>query len=184
VNEIEIAYTRPPDRVTIFRQQLVHRAAACVVTLLEQADVVRPVTVRGKTVLEPGAPIVWFTFPGTWHDVGRFHTADGRFTGFYANILTPVDSIGSNRWSTTDLFLDVWLDEGGTELLDAAELAAALEAGWVTPANARRARAEADGLLRAAQAGTWPPAVCREWTLDRARGALAGPRGTRDGDTV
>ena len=54
------------------------------------AGVTRPTVVNGRAVLEPGAPVVWFTFPGRHHDIGRFHTADGTFTGCYANILTPV----------------------------------------------------------------------------------------------
>jgi predicted RNA-binding protein associated with RNAse of E/G family len=55
------------------------------------AGVTRPTVVNGRAVLEPGAPVVWFTFPGRHHDIGRFHTADGAFTGCYANILTPVE---------------------------------------------------------------------------------------------
>ncbi len=55
------------------------------------AGVSRPTVVAGRTVLEPGSPVVWFTFPGRHHDIGRFHTPDGRFTGYYANILTTVE---------------------------------------------------------------------------------------------
>src|SRR5690606_1976306 len=90
LTEVEIHYTRPPGRTTVFRQHVVQRTSGCVVTLLEHTDIAKPIMVRGVTVLEPGAPVVWFTFPGLWHDVGRFHTAAGRFTGFYANVLTPV----------------------------------------------------------------------------------------------
>lgn len=179
---VEIHYTRPPDRTTVFRQHIVARTEECIVTLLEHTELTRPVTVRGRPVLERGAPAVWFTFPGAWHDAGRFHTSDDRFTGYYANVLTPVQFISPRHWQTTDLFLDVWLDEQGTELLDEAELEDALRAGFVAPGDAERARAEATRLIDAAAAGRWPPRVCDEWTLERARAVLRG--GTPNGAAV
>lgn len=183
MTEVEIHYTRPPGRITVFHQHIVERTDECIVTLLDHTDIRRPVTVRGAAVLEPGAPVVWFTFPDLWHDIGRFHTADGRFTGFYANVLTPVQFITPTRWATTDLFLDVWLDEKGAELLDVEELNAALGERIVTSDDAERARAEAAALLKAAGEGTWPPAICREWTLERAQAAVHGS-GTRGGTAV
>jgi predicted RNA-binding protein associated with RNAse of E/G family len=45
------------------------------------------------------------------------------FTGYYANILTPVRFHSPLDWETTDLFLDVWLDaDGSATLLDEDEL--------------------------------------------------------------
>jgi predicted RNA-binding protein associated with RNAse of E/G family len=165
---VDIHYRRLPDRETVFRQRVVHREPGVVVTLLPSADLPRPVRVNGRAVLEPGSPVVWFTYPGLWHDIGRFHTPDGRLTGFYANVLTPVEMSGE-RWRTTDLCLDVWLGaDGALELLDEAELAGAEERGWLDAVTARRARAEAAGLVEAARAGTWPPAHVHEWTLARA----------------
>jgi predicted RNA-binding protein associated with RNAse of E/G family len=180
---VEIHYARPPDHITVFRQHIVQHTDECVISLLEHTDIPSSVTVHGSVVLERGAPVVWFTFPGRWHDIGRFHMSDGRFTGFYANVLTPVKFVTPSRWETTDLFLDVWLDERGAELLDADELQDALRDGSIDPADAGRAREEAAALLRAAGAGTWPPAVCREWTLERARSVLRGG-GTPGGAAV
>ena len=138
------------------------------VTLKLGLQLKRPMVVEGRTVSEDGAAIVWFTFPGLWHDVGRFHRADGTFTGCYANVLTPVEIEPGHRWRTTDLFLDVWLDDRGPRVLDEDEMEDALERGWIDPATAGRARAEAEGLRAAAEAGSWPPAVVLEWTLERA----------------
>jgi predicted RNA-binding protein associated with RNAse of E/G family len=135
------------------------------------------VTIGEETVLAPGSPAVWFTFPGEWHDIGRFHRPDGAFTGFYANVLTPV-RVEGDAWHTTDLFLDVFLAPGGRlALLDADELDGAERTGAVAPADARRARVEADRLLRAAAAGTWPPPIVHAWPLDRARAVAAGTPG-------
>lgn len=176
---VEIEYTRPPDDITIFRQQLVDHTAARTVTFLEHAELKRPVRARAADVLEPGAPVVWFTFPGAWHDIGRFHTRDGRFTGYYANLLTPVEFVTPLHWRTKDLFLDVWLDDSGALLLDEDELDAAEASGAIPPEEGRRARQEAGRLLRAAAAGDWPPPVCAEFTLERCLTILAagGTRG-------
>jgi uncharacterized protein len=172
---IEIHYRRPPDRLEIYRQRLVQRTDRVVVTLLDRLEAAGPVRIDGRTVLEPGSPIVWFTFPGLHHDIGRFHTADGRFTGIYANILTPVRFLAPCVWETTDLFLDVWLESGRPpRLLDEDELRAAVEEGDLPPAVAARARAEAEHLMGRARSGAWPPAIVDEWTLERAR-AACGP---------
>jgi predicted RNA-binding protein associated with RNAse of E/G family len=115
--------------------------------------------------------VVWFTYPGRWHDIGRFHRADGSFTGYYANVLTPVLMTG-DRWETTDLCLDVWLGaDGRVELLDEEEFAEAVERGWMDAPTARAARHEAEALAEAARAGAWPPPEVRAWDLARARAA-------------
>jgi predicted RNA-binding protein associated with RNAse of E/G family len=177
--EVHIHYRRPPDRVDVFVQRLVRDAPGVKVTLQPATPIDRPVVIEGRRVLEPGSPVVWFTFPGVWHDIGRFHTADGRFTGLYANILTPCRLHGSHtppplRWDTTDLFLDVWWEPGRIlRLLDEPDLEEAVDRGWVHPSTAARARREARRLLR--EAGeSWPPPVTQEWTLDRARATLDG----------
>jgi predicted RNA-binding protein associated with RNAse of E/G family len=182
VSVVAIHYLRPPDRASVFHNVLVHRADDCIVTLMENTQLTRAVRVGGQTILEDGSPAVWLTFPDAWHDVGLFHTADDRFTGYYANILTPVVFRSETEWETTDLFLDVWLGaDGAVTLLDEDELDAALASGWITEADAGTARAEALRLLNAAHAGTWPPDRVKEWTLGRARAVAAA--GT-SGDTA
>ncbi|MEX1184293.1 MAG: DUF402 domain-containing protein [Gemmatimonadota bacterium] len=181
---IRIHYTRPPDRTTVFRQHLVHRTGDCAVTLMEHAELTGAVRAGGRVILEPGAPVVWFTFDDAWHDIGRFHTTAGAFTGCYANILTPVEFRAPDEWHTTDLFLDVWAGADGTVLLlDEAELDRSIAAGAVDARLATTAIQEAQRLLAAARSGTWPPPIVADWTLDRARAALARG-GTRDADGV
>jgi predicted RNA-binding protein associated with RNAse of E/G family len=173
VSSVEIHYLRLPDRSTVFRQQLVHRSAECIVTLMPRTELARPVLAGETVVLEPNAPAVWFTFPGVWHDIGRFHTADGCFTGYYANVLTPVQFRGPNVWHTTDLFLDVWVGVDGTiVVLDEDELEVALRDGAIDDASAHAARAEAARVMDAAVRRAWPPEVARVWTLERARVAV------------
>jgi predicted RNA-binding protein associated with RNAse of E/G family len=172
---VDIHYRRLTHAEAVYRQRVVHRGEDVVVTLLESATVDKPVMLDGRVMLAPGSPIVWFTYPGVWHDIGRFHTADGLFTGLYANVLTPVEMDGG-IWRTTDLCLDVWLAaDGGLSLLDEDDLLEAERDGRVDPEIAAKARAEAQRVLAAAAAGDWPPAHVHDWTLERARGALNQP---------
>lgn len=159
---VTIHYRRPPDRLEVFDQRVVDDDGECIVTYLPAAKLRKPMEIGGRVVLEPGSPIVWFTYRGdVWHDAGLFLRADGTFTGIYANVLTPVRISGA-EWDTTDLFLDVWMDaDGGVEILDRDEFDAALAAGWIDASTAARALAEAERLAADARAGTWPPSAVR-----------------------
>lgn len=189
--QVHIHYHRPPDRRDVYVQTLVLDAPGVKVTFQPATPIAGPVVVDGRIVLEPGAPAVWFTFPGLWHDIGRFHDAGGRFTGLYANILTPCvlhgeagDGSGDGGreddgaspalvWDTTDLFLDVWSGADGlVRVLDQEDLDAAEAAGFVTQEHAAAARAEARRVLAELKAGAWPPPVVKEWTLERVRRVL------------
>ncbi len=172
---IRIDYLRPPDRRTTFRQLLVHDDNRVKVTLARGMELAEPLRLGGRTALENRSSAVWFTFPGRWHDIGRFHLADGVLTGIYANVITPCRFHPGGVWSTTDLFLDIWVPAeegrlawGKARLLDEAELDAAEETGHVSGPLATRARREAAWLLTELAARRWPPPAVVEWTLERA----------------
>lgn len=174
---LHIEYHRPPDHTSTYVQHLIVDDHDVKISLQESTPIEAPLRVGSDTILEPGAPVVWFTFPNLWHDIGRFHRANGEFTGLYANILTPVElhapesSIdGPVQWKTTDLFLDVWVGDGQPPvLLDEDEWSRARRLGHLTESVAARARAEAEALVANARRGRWPPPVVQEWTLERAR---------------
>jgi predicted RNA-binding protein associated with RNAse of E/G family len=175
VSEVAITYARLPDREEVFRQRLVEDAGEYVVTYLPEAAIRAPLEVGGRTVLEPGAPVVWFTYPGRWYDIGRFHLRDGTFTGFYANVLTPVEMDGLS-WRTTDLCLDLWVGvDGRIEVLDEREFAEAVDAGWIDTPTATTARETVETLGLLADQGSWPPDHAREWTLEGVRAMLGDP---------
>jgi uncharacterized protein len=178
---VHIHYLRPPDRFTVFVQELVHDDGRVKVTLARDVDFDPPLRIQGEVALERGAGAVWFTFPGAWHDIGLFHRADGTFTGTYANVITPCVFQPGGEWETTDLFLDVWIPAGGGEpiLLDEEELAEAEQVGALAAGAAARAREEAARILEAARHGTWPPTVVGEWDLERARRVAAAYSSTR-----
>ena len=171
--QVRLHYHRPPDRTDLFIQELLYEDESVLITYLASTPMKRPLIVGEETALEIGAPAIWFTFPGLMHDIGRFHTADGTFTGLYANILEPVTFHSRLEWSATDLFLDVWVGQDGQpRILDRDELEEAHASGWITDETAAAALAEAHGLLDRCHAGTWPPAVVNEWPLSRVRKTL------------
>lgn len=175
-SRVAIHYHRLPDHLTIYDQRVVLDREDVVVTLSEPVELSEPMVVGDRTLLEDGSLALWFTFPGAWHDVGRFHLADGTFTGLYANVITPPVMEGS-VWHTTDLFLDLWWpDEGSPRILDEDELREALAQGHIEPATASRAEAEAHRLLALAQGELWPPPVVEAWTLERSLRALGHQR--------
>lgn len=176
--QVHIHYLRPPDRKEIFHQWLLHEDDDVKVSYARDLGFEPPVEIEGEPVLEKGSDAVWLTFPGRWHDIGRFHTADDTFRGFYANVLTPPTFHEDDVWRTTDLFLDVWLpaDGGEPSVLDQDQLAEAVRKGWVVKDQAARAEEEARTILERISAGEWPPPVALEWTLERAREAMAGGR--------
>ncbi len=175
---VRIEYRRPPDREEVFTQILVEDRPEVKVTLAQGVRFDPPIFIRGEVALETGSDVVWFTFPGAWHDIGLFHRADGSPTGLYANILTPTRFLSRLQWQTTDLFLDLWLDREGTlHLLDLSQFREARARRWISFREARRALREVERLRRAHARGAWPPAVVKEWPLERAR-ARAGQVGS------
>ena len=170
-SRVDIHYRRLGRPAETYRQLVLESGPAGIVTFQSHTPIETPVRVDGATILEPGSPVIWFTFADAWHDIGLFHRADGTFTGVYANILTPVEFIGEGAWATTDLCLDVWVPSGGqARLLDEAELDEAEAAALVGRELAGRARGEAAALLGGHRAGRWPPRLVGDWSPERARG--------------
>lgn len=169
---VEILYRRFRRPTETYRQQVLESGPRGIVTFQPNTPINAPLTVADATILEPGSPVIWFTFPRAWHDIGLFHLADGSYTGLYANVLTPVEFVGEHWWETTDLCLDVWVPrQGAACLLDEAELAEAEAAGMVASEVAARAREEANALMGGLASASWPPALVGEWSLARARKA-------------
>lgn len=167
---VHIHYRRPPDRKEVFTQRLLWDAPEVKITLAENVPFHPPVRIFGDVVLEKGSAAIWFTFPGRWHDIGRFHLADGTFTGIYANVLTPPVIHRGGVWETTDLFLDIWVDlEGRLSVLDEDQFRDAVDRGWVTPREAQMATREVERIRREHEARRWPPEAVSRWTLERVR---------------
>lgn len=207
--EVAIRYQRVGRETVVYRQELIAEVESSgspgvptLVTLQPATPIEQPKILDGTTILEPGSPVVWFTFPGLWHDIGAFYRVDGTFTGLYANILTPVElgerpvagAVGSAagsaqgegtdcwKWETTDLMLDVWLarDSDTPVVLDREEFQAERHA--LAPVLVQGAEKELARLVAARQNDEWPPPVVGEWpltrVLERAEGDQASSSST------
>jgi predicted RNA-binding protein associated with RNAse of E/G family len=163
---ISYGYLRPPDRLSTFHATLLREDDEHIV-LTHSVHDSRPMLRGGRAVLVDGSPIIWFLFRDQPYDVGRFHLPDGTFTGYYVDIIEPVswgaDGAASLQ-TVTDLFLDIWIaPDGDAEVLDEDELRAAVEAGWISKAQADRARGACATVLAEITAGRFPPTFVREW---------------------
>jgi predicted RNA-binding protein associated with RNAse of E/G family len=166
---VEIHYRRPPDRLDIFVQDLVVDRPDCKVTLHDPSTLEATLRVGEDVIYEPGAAIVWFVFPDAWHDLGRFHLEDGTFTGYYVNLITPVQLHG-RIWEMYDLCLDLWVDpDGGCQVLDRDEFDEAVDRLWIDAVTAERARSELAKVIARVRGRDWPPDIVREYDLARVR---------------
>jgi predicted RNA-binding protein associated with RNAse of E/G family len=157
-------YTRLPDDVRRYEQELLHDGPDCKVTLMPVEAAIAPLKIGDIRVPE-GGTVLWYLFPGRAWEVAAAYGPVGRLLGVYTNFIrTPV--IEPARWELTDLYLDVWQPrDGDARLLDADDLAAAVRAGHVSAEEADAVAAEADAVLRAAEIGRWPPRILREYPL-------------------
>ncbi len=163
--EIEIVYRRLPDDVKTFRQEILHDGPNCKFSLLIHPEDAEPMRV-GDVRLQPGGAIFWYLFPDRSYEVAGVYDPDGRFLGWYTNLLR-VPEIHGDRWELTDLYLDVWQPpDGPARLLDEDDLADAVESGAISREEARQVEAEAAAVLRAARAGRWPPTIVHRHPLE------------------
>lgn len=168
---IHYRYTRPGKDVDVYDHWLVVDDANLKVLLMEEYGG-EPLCIDGTAVAEPGSALLWFVFPDAWHDIGRFHLADGTFTGWYTNLCTPV-AMDGDVWSSTDLFLDHWMTpDGRHSWLDEDELRDAVAGGLLSGETRTRIARERSVIQTHLDLGAWPPPEAVGMDLAAARGLL------------
>jgi predicted RNA-binding protein associated with RNAse of E/G family len=114
-----------------------------------------------------GYEAVWFLFKDEPFDVGRFYRPDGRWTGYYVDMLEPVrwqHSAPETLEPIVDLFLDLWIaPDGGFTVLDDDEFEEALAGGHITEAQAQLARETLARLVKSTQRGRFPPQIVKDF---------------------
>jgi predicted RNA-binding protein associated with RNAse of E/G family len=128
----------------------------------------QPLAIDGSEVMAAGYRVVWFLYKDCPYDIGRFYRPDGAWTGYYVDILEPVRWEGSDPETLepiVDLFLDLWITpEGRLLVLDEDEFEEAERRGYLTPEQARHARAVVEELVRQTEAGSFPPATVQSFS--------------------
>lgn len=168
---IHFEYRRPGKCTTTYDELLVLDRPDVKIMLQENYSG-NDVDIDDKRVLASGAPIVWYVFPDSWHDVGRFHLEDGSPTGWYTNLCQPVE-FHNDTWIGNDLFLDLWQPVEGRALwLDEDEFGNAVKTGLLDNATRRRTLNERALIELRLEQGSWPPPVALDVDLDQVMNLL------------
>ncbi|MXW66078.1 MAG: DUF402 domain-containing protein [Gemmatimonadales bacterium] len=131
---------RRGSHVQRFRQELLADGPGWKVTLQILDGDFTPVRIDEATTLRAGSLLMWFLRPGQPFEVGAFYHGRGAFQGYYINLIRP-PRLQSSPWVIEDLYLDVWLPEGGDGvLLDEDELDAAVARDELSAAEADEVR--------------------------------------------
>lgn len=143
---VDVEIRRGTD-VQRFRQELLADGPRWKITLQILDARFTPVRVDEATTLRPGSLLIWFLRPGQPFEIGAFYHGRGSFQGYYINLIRP-PRLESPPWIIEDLYLDVWLPEGGDGvLLDEDELDAAVARGELSAEEAGEVRAVGARLL-------------------------------------
>lgn len=103
-----------------------------------------------------------FTFLKEGFKLGRFYDLQGKFLYWYCDIIDVLYDSETDTYTLDDLLVDIKLMPDGTmKVLDADELADALEQKLVTPEQACRALKKLDNVLKLIYSGHFPPEVCK-----------------------
>lgn len=98
-------------------------------------------------------PVLRFMRPGDAHTIEICWDRDWRLVGWYVNLQAPL-VVRGERFDTSDLALDVWVDPDGTcHWKDEDDFAEAQELGVLDEAAAAEVRAEGERVIAAQP---WP----------------------------
>ncbi|MCX7841968.1 MAG: DUF402 domain-containing protein [Clostridia bacterium] len=104
-----------------------------------------------------------YTFLKDGIKISRFYDEKGSFLYWYCDIIEVEHDEQSDTYTLKDLLVDVKLmPDGSMKVLDADELADALEAGLITSSQACSSLRKLDHLLKSIYSGSFPPDVCRQ----------------------
>lgn len=103
-----------------------------------------------------------YTFLKGGFKIGRFYDSSGKFLYWYCDIIDVDYDAGKDMYTLVDLLVDIKvMPDGLVKVLDADELAEAMEEGLVTGEQASRALRKLDQVLKMIYSDAFPPDICR-----------------------
>jgi predicted RNA-binding protein associated with RNAse of E/G family len=142
----------PDETVDISKDELLFRSDELLVT--------RWNTIKPRTDISKG---VSYTFLKEGYKISRFYNPAGDFVYWYVDIIDVLYDIESDTYTLADLLVDVKLMPDGTLMvLDADELAEAMETGMITGKMACESLRKLDKVLKMIYEGKFPPLICNE----------------------
>lgn len=104
-----------------------------------------------------------YTFLKKGIKISRFYDAGKMFAYWYCDIIDVKYDKALNQYTLIDLLLDVKLMPDGTmKVLDADELAIALEQELITQEQACRSLKKLDSILQSIYSNSFPPSICMD----------------------
>ena len=162
MQKIKLIYTRLPDRVSHFQQNLLHEDDEVIVTT-QYLKPSQPIVIDGVTVLGDNFNAVWFIFANRWYDIGKIYNLDNQFTGYYCDIILPMKRTETHI-EITDLFLDLWVSQDGSyQILDADEFESAIRNHRIQADLADQARKALQDVISEIESGAFPPKIVTDW---------------------
>jgi predicted RNA-binding protein associated with RNAse of E/G family len=108
----------------------------------------------GTIIAEPGYSWVTLWETGKPYIITKFLNAEGELVGVYCDVSRPVERVG-DAFTFDDMYLDVWMVPGQEPvILDEDELQEAVQAGYITHAEAKQAMKTALALRNALKLGS------------------------------
>lgn len=105
-----------------------------------------------------------YAFLDKGYKISKFFDHEGRFKYWYCDIINVEYDSKEDKYTLIDLILDVRITgDGSIEVLDADELAEALEKGIITLEEALKSLRTLDELLKSAYEGRFPPDICNKY---------------------
>lgn len=143
----------PYEIVDISGDELLYRSDELIVT--------RWKTIRPRSDFSSG---ISYAFLKEGFKLSRFYGPDGGFLYWYCDVVDVIYDSEKDEYTLEDLLVDIKvLPDGKTLVLDADELAAALEQGLISGEQACRALRVLDRLLKIIYKGDFPPRECVEY---------------------
>lgn len=98
------------------------------------------------------------------YKIGRFFKPDGEFAYWYCDIIDIEYDCAKDTYTLVDLIVDIKvMPDGRYEVLDAGELADAMESGLITKEQACGALRKLDTVLKMIYRNEFPPVVCKNY---------------------
>ena len=143
----------PYELVDISDDELLYRSDELLVT--------RWSSIRPRMDMSGG---ISFTFLDRGYKVGRFYDSDRSFLFWYCDIIETEYDQETDTYTINDLLMDIKIyPDGKVIVLDADEMAQAMEQGLISCDQAARALKTLDSLLKMIYGGKFPPPECEGW---------------------
>jgi predicted RNA-binding protein associated with RNAse of E/G family len=143
----------PQETVNISNDELLFRSNELLVT--------RWLAIKPRSDFHGG---ISYTFLKEGFKLSRFYDAGGSFLYWYCDIIDVIYDEAEDTYILDDLLLDIKImPDGLIKLLDADELAIALERGLITQEQACRALKTMDKVLKMVYQGSFPLVECNEF---------------------